>query len=398
MSGIKVFKSDCYLDIFGSSPSLGSVDISQWTFKTVWDFFKQLETQGYVTEIARNNGSSATFSPKGLGTDFYNEANPFGENAWAVFLFPPSSNRIVPYYVFFQWNLGTDFGSAPGSPGLILGGSGGSVSNINLGFAMAAATDDLGDYTSPWPMASTGSMGSDTKQSPVWEIPVDGFSYIFPRSNSVGGTYATIRQNTCGFQLAAPSTDLRIDCVGDEDNWAITINDNSTFQDNSFVGGGYYISHPDITTAAVPLFMLCTRSSISFIDRSSSWGTTLGNNIREGGASILKTGPDTVLPVQFGWDAAVEKNNQNFTNFLDPKNCLYPINVGINTYDVGYLDNSFWRVIYGAYPRDTVIDASWIVVSGSSLTANPERVSLIIPWNGVKSKGGNFTPSGFMLP
>lgn len=406
MAGTKVFKLDCYLDV--SSLTLNQTN--QAAFKIVWDFFKQMETEGHCTEIARNNGAAATFTPTPLGTGFYDEGTAFGANAWSVFQFPASANRTLPYCVFFQWASASTFGTAPGSPGLINGTAGGG-SNVNLGFAMAAGLTSADAPASsphatngPWPIAATGSLGSDGKQTPVWNAKGSAgnpTNYYFPISNDTGGTYATNKQNTCGFSSNAASTTLRIDCLGDADNWMVVFNEDSSFNDFNCIGGGLYFPHSSNISPEIPLFMLCTRTTASFVDRTNVWGTTLGTNIREGGVgrNTTNASPTANLAVDFSWDSQLERRRANLETdtLLSPvKFPFYSLEVCAGLSHVGHADQNFWRVTYGLYPRDSTSALDYMVYSGSSQASDPNLVTLAMPWDGVTIRGNNFTRNGIM--
>jgi len=134
---------------FASSP-----DANQAVFTAIWRFFNGvMRSSSYAQLVAVNYGSG------GGSTNYADENNPFGENAFQVWRLPSGSSLCpVDVYVMFQWADSSAFGSSPGDPGLLNGGTADGV-----GVAVAYR-DDGG---SPWNGTTVGS-GSDTKGTPVW--------------------------------------------------------------------------------------------------------------------------------------------------------------------------------------------------------------------------------------
>lgn len=226
---------------------------------------------GYVEIVASNYGSSGT------GFDYHDELTPVGENAWACFRWVTgsvggsTSNRGKNMYMLVQFADGANFGTSPGSPATLDGGTGDGV-----GISVAW----LADGGDPW-NGGSGSLGSDAKGSPVWH-PKSSTLYSLPRSNAIGGTHASLRQNTLNVndQTASPT---RYHILADRDNLAIVVdaNDNGTF--TGFWYCGCYTLIPGLSgTIDMPIFMLR--------DTAPPWltlttiGSTTGNSSEDGGA------------------------------------------------------------------------------------------------------------------
>jgi len=237
MAGTLHGKKDVYVNTVGSNNA-------QEGFKSLFDFFEDLvDVHGYCTRVALNWGSGGT------GTDFWDGANPFGSNAFAVYCFPPSPQRLWSWYILIQWSAGATFGSAPGNPGLTDGGTGGGVSNI--AFAVAAALDSGDNPANPWNGTSNFD-GADTKGATVWAAPGGGTLYVMPRSNDVGGSHATNKENCGPILLTGTTVDQRLHFAADEDSfWSTHDHDDANrFFHNWFVGP--YVPTPDFNPA-VPL-------------------------------------------------------------------------------------------------------------------------------------------------
>jgi hypothetical protein len=166
---------------------------------------------GYATMIANNYGSGGT------GWDWRDEANPPGENAWFVVRMnvsgerPGGGSQLGAYYVLTQWAYTDAFGSSPGNPGTIGGGTGNGV-----GLAVAFRTDG----GNPW-NGSDGpggpGVGTDLKGTPVW---TDGGSTLIVLDASCGpnGSFVTNKENTIPIHNRLDHTLGRVHMVGDEDN------------------------------------------------------------------------------------------------------------------------------------------------------------------------------------
>lgn len=375
MSGTPHFKANCYLT------GLTLAQYSQAIFKITWDFFKHMESVGNCAEVARNNGSGAT------GTDFYDGANPFQTNAWAVFRFKNSGVRNLNYYVHFQYTASNNFGTSPGNPALFRGTTGTGTAS-HLGFSMAAALDSSNVTASPWNGTSLAN-GSDTKGDPVWVAPPGGTLYVFPVSNETGGAFATSKQNMVGYNSNV-TTNLFMDCIADDDNWFINIAARGTpTLDNFCVGGGLYYPHDYITSIA-PLFMFTSQGAS--LDRTNIWGTTAGTDSnRDGGISGIS---NTVTKnIGFGWSMAMEKAQPNTQTDTPSRYGLYPMTLCRDLSDVGESDPDFWRVCYNFSPNDTNVGATWMCFG---VSATITVVKHILPWDGstVRWNTGGATRDG----
>jgi hypothetical protein len=178
MAGTIRGKIEC-LHVSGNTQNQG-----QTYFTAVYKFLKQLEVAGVTTEIARHGGLSSTAA----NVNYYDEASPFLTNAWYVFRFNTNGSRTWPWYVFVQWAWGgtSDFGAAPGNPGLIQ-----NSSTLPIATEVAVAVQcaiGFGGDENPW-NGTTGAQAS--KGSVVWRVPANGGTNVavFPRSNSPDWTH-----------------------------------------------------------------------------------------------------------------------------------------------------------------------------------------------------------------
>jgi hypothetical protein len=202
-----------------------------------------------MTEIARHGGLGGG----ALNVNYWDEVNPFNNNAWFVFRMNTSAvnplylgPRTYPWYMLVQWYRGDQglFGTSPGNPGLISGITGNSGDGrVGVQFAIG-----IGGDQDPW--NGTGTLGTSVKGASVWKIPTGGTGVlVWPRSNNVGGAHATSMQNcteiyfrnTGGFGTGPSQCHI----IMDDDNFLFVnrVLDTATY---SFQYFGLYTPHPDL--------------------------------------------------------------------------------------------------------------------------------------------------------
>jgi hypothetical protein len=156
---------------------------AQQIFTNIYHFLKnQLEPAGVVTEVARQGGLSCT----AMNQNYSWEKDPFLANAWFVFKWNVNANRTWPWYLLVQYTPSSvDPNAAPGYPCKM-----NNIGNDTYSKVMVAAAIGIGGTQNPWNGA--GTMGTNTKGTPVWRIPPGGTNVaIVPRSNLGDLTYGS---------------------------------------------------------------------------------------------------------------------------------------------------------------------------------------------------------------
>ncbi|GAG01765.1 unnamed protein product, partial [marine sediment metagenome] len=189
-------------------------------FKTYFDAF---ESHPNMTRIAMQYGLSGT------GTDYWDDANPFGRNCFVVWRMETSAARAWPYYLIMQTNSwgggGSTFGIAPGDPGSNGLGSSSNSSYLSIGMAIG-----IGGDLDPW-NGSTNNDGTDSKGGSaafplgndglgrVWRTPAGGTGLLMlPRSNNAGGDNVATAREMIGVQSQGSPSQTRYHIVMDDDN------------------------------------------------------------------------------------------------------------------------------------------------------------------------------------
>lgn len=244
------------LDHKGTTTGANAV---QEQFTILFLFMEAMVAAGHMTRIALQWGSGGT------GTQFWDEATPFTENAFAVYTW--GSGAGTARDILIQWASTDAFGASPGDPGALNGSTGDGV-----GIAMATREDG----TSPWG-GTTNNDGTDTKGTPVW-TPGSSVVHAIDRANTVGGSYAANSENCLRVALAAPNA-MRMHVVGDLDNMVIL---SSETDDGSYrcVTLGRFVGRSGFS-GPNPLY--CVADMAATMWTETVYGTTHGTGTREGG-------------------------------------------------------------------------------------------------------------------
>lgn len=178
--------------------------MAQEIFVNLYNTFK---VHPNMTEIARNGGSGGS----ALSLNYWDQANPFGNNAWFVFRMNTATEnpaylgtRTFPWYILVQWNRYDQgvFGASPGNPGLVNGVTFVSAADAHVTVQFAIG---VGGDQNPW--NGSGTLGTNTKGTPVWKVPTGGTDVlVWPRSNSSGGDHSTSRENCAAIYFRGANT------------------------------------------------------------------------------------------------------------------------------------------------------------------------------------------------
>lgn len=378
--------------------NLSVADGQQNFFKIVYDFFNvTMVGAGYATRM------NLSFGAGGTGTDFHDGANPFGENAWALFRMDSSASRpgggsaLGDYYVLLQWADSDSFGLSPGDPGQIQGG-------IGDGVAIAAAfREDGGD---PWAARGTAhdnNDGTDRKglvagTGPVW-VPGASTVHVLSVANSPGGADATNKDNMHRIDdLSSSNTFARIHCVGDADSFFITVDvgDNGTYGGTIFTG---LYTPRDGLTVPYPIVSLGEETALPFSEGTQVYGTVNGTSNNEGGLvgrlisdGVGPFGLQGTDPLLFTASGTFQPNQQSDPPELDG----LPIRLARLGNRVGYVGNietNVMAAVFNIASNQNNIGFTRAYFGSS----NSLSLKLSVPWTGVAAPGLNGTRGGIQF-
>lgn len=399
MAGTPHGRIDARVNLTTANTAYPGPCMVQEIFKTCFDHFNGSSRHQI---IARNNGIATVLLPGATrGTGYWDQATPFGHQAFFVVDHLFASARYQSYWMFLD-------GSAAGPADLNYdGGTGTSYARIYV--AMASTTSSGGAWVSPW-AGTTLNNGSDTRAAPVWNIPSGGRGYFFPRANSRGGGYATNRNNlsalTDSIIASSTSQPSRFHLVTDDDNWALLwdYQDDSAYYLNA---GGVYVPRSDLAVDRPLLMASQSTTSYSRFRRyydstSSAFGPAAtgstnynggirvsDNHVGVGGAGVGIDVHGLIFDDLSAFEGGASAAYQNFQPdkaFSPTRNNEFPHWVGVwePAGAFGYAGQwDFLRSTRGVNNLDTNT-AKTRAYFGNS-TANDSRVS--IPWDGVSTPG-----------
>lgn len=358
------------LDCKGTTSGANAV---QEQFVLLYIFMEAMASAGHCTRIALQWGNGGT------GTDFWDGANPFGENAFAVYTWGAGAGTARD--VMIQWATTDAFGAAPGNPGAINGGTGDGV-----GIVMATREDG----TSPW-AGSTNNDGTDTKGSPVWSAGASVL-HVLDVANTTGGSYAANKENCLRAALGSPNA-MRLHMVGDADAIAILSSETDD--------GNYRALHLGRYTPRTgwsgpnPLFAMAEMQAVMW--SAANYGSAAGSLQKEGGV-LGRSGADGVAvlslaDVTFGGllNDTFQPNQQINPQQLDGVLPLLVYGSAVRYGLVGSSDGGTVAVFYTDL-NHAVDPTSSRAYLGSAVAGPAHRYG--IPWDGGAAPGVGVTRAG----
>lgn len=359
----------------------------QSMFKVTYDFLNSGSDIG-IQRLAYNTGTR----PSGCnqtGTNFYDQAQPFGDNSWACFRF---SSASVPFDILIQYSgIGATFGNTTNDHARI----GGSAFSGQSNFGIAVATAFSGSTPiDPWNGTTTLS-GSDRKGTAVWTSgSATNRLSVFPRSNAFGGSFASTNDDMVAFVFGFGSTTPhRYQIIASKD--AIYLardqSDDSAY-DRFFYAGSYNpISGSSPTVPFLVWSTLTTNETAGTQIPSTTAGTS---NTSDGGIAHPLFVDTKFLSIDrlsyFNQTSALQPNN----SFSPTQYDEFPVYVGMNetTASFGICGTiDFVREIYKTNVHD-INNVTQRAVFGSATT--PAAIKHSVPWVSGTVPGTGTTRAG----
>lgn len=331
-----------------------------------------------IQRIAYNTGSQDAGMTQFRGMNFFDEPNPAGSNAFAVFRFASASN---PWEMIIQWAGSNAFGTAPGSPGVV-NSSGG---NFSFGLMMAQATSG-----SVW-AGTTLNNGNDRKATATW-VSASNVAY-YPRSNDHRriGAFGTLKQNFMGI-ASLNAADYRAHFIADYDNFVFLFDQNF---DNSYAIA-CMLKYTPLTdlTASLPYFsFFATLPTVA----STQYGSVAGSSTDQGGISFpdLNTSGTCILSFEkFGTTFFQTNTAQPNKMFSTQRFDEYPFYVGANESpnQIGFCGHhyEFLREVYNIATHDTNLNGTRAVFGNTTLAS----LKVTVPWHSGTTPGTGINRAG----
>lgn len=366
---------------------------------------------GPIERIAGNFGrldvsnGAAGYGAIGSGT-------PIGHDGFVVYRFKPVGSRTYSIYMLIQWGTSTytlgarttTIGSVPRvDPAKWLSAS--NATNV-LGIAFAVALTSGGADASPW-LGTTNNNGFDTKGTvlgtgPVWGAPGGGTLFVWPRSNSTGGTHATNKENLASLldvQNAAGALPIRAHFVGDDDNLVLCFDaqNDATYSITRFV---------DMTLAtgnAHPIHhMLMQDVNGSGVNAAGAFGSTTGNSTTEAGVPAWNGTAYDVRTLFQSFEVGIlgsatfQPSNQQQSGGVtqlayNAMNTIYYACNEATMYGLVGVAKDFAPLVYNINVHDK--DAGLLNVAIGPLNTLGSY-KFMIPWDGATTPASGTTPAG----
>lgn len=381
MSGQIRGKIECFLNEGNGNNN------AQAFFKSLYDFFV---SHPNMTLVARNAGAGKP----AVNLGYYDAADPFGNNCWAIFKMGATAAgggpRAFDYYVLIQHTMATAaFGASPGNPGLIIGSTGSSDGIVGMQVALGVGGDG-----NPWKGVGA-TLGANTKGTPVWGAPTAGtLAHVFPRSNNLGGSHVTNREN-CAYLFSqyayTAGSKYRAHIIADDDSIVVAsdLDDDNTY---ALTYVGPYTVRQGLAMS-FPLIMVSTGSNILPFTVGTNYGPIAGNTYPEGGAvhrdnnigvrSIFMERLNNLVNT-----TTIQPNRLFSTPEFDEFPVAFYIDESPHEGYLGQLD--FLREVGNIATHDTSSDKKRMVVGGSTLGS----VKMTIPWDGSTTPKSGITRQG----
>lgn len=329
--------------------------IANERFKNMFDLLNTATGSGIITRIAHNTGSNAG---TGTGTGYWDQANTFGSNAWALFRFDSTADRSWDWYMLIQLASGSgNFGDAPGNPGLIngvaeiLGSNEGSI-----GIAAAVMVNSAGSSVSPW-NGTTNDDGNDNKGDPVWDtVSAGDVLNILPRSNSPDGDHASSRENMAEIYNSTTSATILTSHMSISEFGFIMVSSTAVAGTSAITLVGEYTPHRYLSSfIPTPLVMIAADADgIGLPTPATVIGASNGNKAVEGGITTtsgsmsLTVGADTTTQYKITDYKTPSKFQSSVATFDEQPLAFFIVDDSTNVFSsIGHLNANLIRLTNG---------------------------------------------------
>lgn len=357
---------------------------SEWYITVTRFLTSSFAQQNGIQRIAYHTGSTT-----GGGSGYWDETTPISSNAWSCYKF---LSATIPFYLLVQYNDQNNPNTTPAIPAALDS----STSTSGVGFSFAQRIDS----GSPW-AGTTFNNGQDSKGAPVWTAGSGSSQlYVWPRSNSISGTFSVNREDMMCIPLSKSVTGYgygsRCHFVCDFDNVFITGDDGGTGAYCSLYFGKYapvsgsgarnsYVCLKTQTTSDDPHFRFATFGPATGTQNSYNGGIAHPLEPMSGTRAGILGGVNSFFALQF------VPNQASSPGTYDE----WPMYVGLNEKPhYGFAGVVDWiRFIYGVWSLETNRDKTRCFVGSAAL--NSAKISF--PWDGATSPGESMSRTGTMF-
>lgn len=389
-------KLDC-----GTSVALAE-NLSHEYFTSFFNFMTYISASGVVSLVAMRTGSRPTD-----GTNYWDQANPFGSGSHLVYKWNTSSTRNWEWYMYAQLLSGTANPQAQNynNPTAGYGNNADLAATSTARGILLAGAVCISGTTSFNPWNGTSSLSASSKGSPVWVSGAnDRNLWVLPRSNGPLGNHATNRENclTLGRFFINSDTALRFHFITDGDAF-IALNDVGDVSQYGVSYLGPFELRNALTGSGIGNgrygFMMMSNGTSNTNTLTS--GALFGDTAGTGGTSNTTINGGIVFPTVTGsrtgkantlasFSSAGQQLN-TFTNQYDEFPAYVGMEEGANVGLLGNLNNGLCRYIVDAQSEDVTPDNKRAVFGGSTTVGT---CMISVPWTGSFAPGTGTSRTG----
>lgn len=370
-------------------------NIANEQYKAFCNFMSHLTGSGVVELISWNSGSGATSGSFETRTH-WDGAKPFGFGAHSLWKMKSNTERPWDWYLYVQMVSGSAAVAAQTfNQPIVNYNSANMGNNSNLRGIIYQAAVCFSGSTSYNPWNGTISDGNSTAANPRWASgSIDRTMYLSPRSNDLGGSHVTSRNNSFILNSATINTSNQVMCQYIYDGDALYVSTDYNFSratDVRYIGS--FELNPSLSGSGI-----CgsTKGFVNYIGTDSTnmfftntaFGDTAGTSGDPSGCigiplGIMVSGSRAgILQVVNNFIGSTYTPNQSYS--FDE----YPIYVGVSESPhfgfFGILNTGLIRATIGQGLYHTSKDNSRAVF-GSNYTITNRKIT--IPWTGSYAPG-----------
>ncbi len=375
--------------------------IANEQYKNICDFMSFLTGSGVADLVSWNSGSGAVSGSFNTRT-YWDGTRPFGLGSHSLWKMKANADRPWDWYLYIQLVSDTATVAAQTFNQPILStGIANFMNDIGQRGILFQTAVCFSGSTSFNPWNGTISDGNSTAANPRWVSgALDRTMYVLPRSNDLGGSHTTSRNNGVGIIYQRMTTNNQNQCNYIYDGDSLFMNNDRDF--SRTINFGYLgtfdlnasLSGSGICNGTKGFIMYFGTDNINTINTNVVFGDTAGTSVGlssdtcQGGVGVplgvMTTGSrGGILQVMNNFPGTSYQPNQLLEKFDE-----FPIYVGISESPhfgyLGSLDTGFMKAVVGAQSYHVSQDFSRACL-GSNLTANNRKIT--VPWTGSYAPG-----------
>ena len=369
-------------------------NIANEQYKNICDFMSYLTGSGVADLVSWNSGSGAVSGSFDSRT-YWDGVRPFGLGAHSLWRMKANANRPWDWYLYLQMVSGSaTVGAQSFNTPIVNYSYVAAANNSNARGVLVQTATCFSGTTSFNPWNGTISDGNSTAANPRWVSgALDRTMYVLPRSNDLGGSHTTSRDNSTMLTTAVIGTTNQnhSDYIYDGDSLFVHSDYNFSRGADVRIYGTFDLN-PSLSGSGIcggtkGFIMYNGYSNPDTIFTNTAFGSTGGSTYDPQGGigvpiGIMVSGSRAgVLQVVSNFLATTYEPNLIIGKFDE-----FPVYVGVSESPYfGFLGTiDIFKAILGAQSYTTTQDLSRFVLGAG--TGQTDR-KITLPWTGSYAPG-----------